>query len=730
MNEASDLRSSVGGASSFGTAKTVAIGETIALLKRPAFDADLPWLDYALAFVVGLIAVIALFPLPAVLGTGAIWAFPSGDVARILTGHLAYQTDPWRWPLLTTRMLLWPHGASVAMADGNPFLSMVAKGITRLFGLTPVNLLGAWLALCVLLQPVAAVFALRGVKRGRAEASLAVAVLSVLSLAWLARLGHVNLMGHFVVLAALGLTLRMLRQGVRRGWAKAAGVLAAAVLFHPYLFLMSTAVLAAVPAEATLLWRRSAWRHWTGLVLACAIPFALFRLLNGEFEGGAAGFGFFSMNLLSPIWPQVSGLFGPDLPMVIATPGQGEGFNYLGAGLLFLLAAAAALLASARRLPRPHPGLLLVLAGLTVLALSSHVYAGQWLLLDLGEQPWSRVFAPVRASGRLFWPVTYALLVGGVSVVATRLPRWAGTAVLAIAVLLQVADAGPLLRRVTGQLAGYGSIQAASVQLPSGTTLVSPIPSIMCTADQVPIEVATALLLQAARAGMRLADAGQARSPRGFGCDKSWLDAMEVPLAVGEVRVFTEAVAAPEIHLARLGAGARCGQVDAVTVCSRGPVSPAGTPIVTTGQVAQLSAVTPGLTGAALLPVLASGWALDPEGVPRSSGRQATLLFTLNDLPPGRGVRIILHFNPIRPSGVPRLRTVLLRANMRNVARVEARDDEPAAVSVEFTPEEAASGVFRVAFDLAPDTDSLKPALPVPVRLTGIGVAPAGPDAP
>ncbi len=707
----------------------IAVREIADLQDRLRRGADVAVLDYALAFAVGLIAVIALFPLPAVLGTGAIWAAPFGDMALSLAGHLAYQADPWRWPLLTTRLLLWPHGASIAMADSNPLLSMLAKAVTRGFGLAPVNLLGVWLALCVLLQPVAAVFALRGVTRGRPLASLAIAALSVMSLAWLARLGHVNLMGHFVILAALGLTLRMLGRGVRRGWAKAAGVLLAGLLFHPYLFLMSAAVLAAVPAEATLLWRRSAWRHWTGLVLACVIPFALFRLLNGDFEGGAPGFGYFSMNLLSPVWPQVSGVFGPDLPPVIARPGQEEGFNYLGAGLLFLLVAAGVSLAAARRLPRLHPGLLLCLAGLTALALSSHVYAGHRLLLDFGEQPWSRVFAPVRASGRLFWPVGYALLIGGVAVVATaRLPRWASMAIFAAAVLLQYIDAGPLLGRLAENLAGQHNSQAASVQVPPGTTLVTPVPSIMCTRDQAAIETATTLLLHGARAGMRLGDAGLARPPRGFGCEKAWLDAMETPLAAGEARVFTQAALAPELRLARFGAGARCGQVDAVTVCSRGPVP--GTPVTAMGQVAPLAAVTAGLAGKALLPVLANGWAMDAEGAPVSSGCLATLLFTLDGLPPGRGVRVTLHFQPVRPSGAPRMRTVLLRADQRDVARVEARDDEPAVATVGFTAEEAAAGVFRVALDLAPDMNPLKPCRPVPVRLMSLDVAPAGPDAP
>jgi len=74
-----------------GRGRSVAsISKVIDLVTQPALGADLPLLDYALAFTVGIIALVALFSLPGVLGTGAIWAAPSGDVAQNLTGHLAY----------------------------------------------------------------------------------------------------------------------------------------------------------------------------------------------------------------------------------------------------------------------------------------------------------------------------------------------------------------------------------------------------------------------------------------------------------------------------------------------------------------------------------------------------------------------------------------------------------------------------------------------------------------
>lgn len=702
-----------------------AAAKVINILKQPASSVDRPVLHYGLAVAIGLVAIFVLFPISSVLGTGGIWATPSGDIARSLTGHLAYQSDGWQWPLLVTRMLLWPQGASVAMADSNPLFSMIAKGVSRLFGLPPINLLGAWLALCVLLQPVSAVFALRGIVANRLAASLVVAVMSVSTLAWLIRLPHINLMGHFVVLASLGLTLRMLGTGSRLGWLKAAGLLAAAVLFHPYLYLMAAAVLAAVPIEATVLWRRSALRHWTGFVLAAMISFGLFRVLNGEFDGGAWGFGFFSMNLLSPVWPQVSGLFGSTLPILTATPGQGEGFNYLGGGLLFLLAVATALLVWTCSLRPWHPGLLLVSIGLTVLALSSRIYAGQHLLLDLGEHPWSHILAAVRASGRLFWPVGYALLIGSVAMVIARLPRWPGVALLLMAALLQVVDAEPLRRRMSILLAGLNSTVVSGVLLPPGTTLVTTVPSIMCMADQVPIELATSLLLRGAREGMRLGDAGLARGPRGFGCDKSALDAVEVPLTAGETRVFLEPTAVPGLQMTRFGAEARCSQTEAVTVCSRGPTAPPGTPVTTAGVVPRLPATVTGLSGAALRPTYASGWTTDPEGVPLSSGRLATLLFALDELPTDRGVRVTLHFHPIRLDGVPKVRTLVLRAGMRNVVRIQARDGETTTASAEFTAEEATAGVFRVAFDLAPDTESFRPSQPFTISLTSLDLEPS-----
>ncbi len=524
---------------------------------------------YATGLVIGIAATAALLPTKTVLGTGGLWVSPPGDTARSLTGHLAFQADPWRWPLLSTQMLAWPLSTSVAMADGNSAISLLAKGASRSWGALPVNLLGAWYASCVLLQPVAAVFALRGTRSRDLKSTLTVAMLAIFCLSWLARVQHVDLMAHFAVLIALGIMFRMLRGTVRHGWMAGVGQLGC-ILFHPYLFVMSVFLLSAVPIETTLkcgvAGAFGAWSLWAATWLW---PLAIFFLLSGTLGGGESGVGLFSMNLLSPVWPQASGLFGSTLPMVDATGGQYEGFNYLGAGVLFLVIAAAITSVVVRRPTGISFGVLFVLVGLTLLALSNRVYAGHSLLLYLGNWPWDRLLAPIRATGRFFWPVGYALIIGSIVTVVTRLPRWPCSVVFGCAVLLQIADAQPLWRRTAEFFAGDSAAPVEGVRLPEDTTLLSVVPSSMCTASLTTQAANASILLRGARLGWRLSGAWLSRSPSGFSCEKDRGERLTTPVQMGEARVFTEQRATDAISIERLGSNVSCTRTSDVVVCSR-----------------------------------------------------------------------------------------------------------------------------------------------------------------
>jgi hypothetical protein len=538
---------------------------------------------YAAAALVGLAAIWFALPASTLSGAAGLFAAPVGDLPTNLIGHLAFQAPGWHWPLLNAPDLAWPKGQSIAMTDSNPLLSIVAKILATLRG-QPANLFGLWLAACLVLQPVTAVYALRGLAPGCGAnailAAITAAILSLLLPELLFRVIHINLLGQFLLLAALGLAVRHCRAQRPVPFAMAFGFLALAMLVHPYLFIFCALTLAAPLLQLRLTGRPGAREGLRALGVAILLIAGLFILLSGGPGGGGPGFGLYSMDLLGPVWPQRSGLFGPDMPMLNATGFQHEGFNYLGAGVLVLLlmAAAAALTASGQETVRAHwrnyAGLAAFMAFMTALAVTPHVTAGGHVILPIGTDLIGRPLSIVRASGRAFWVVGYALMLGAIGFLANRLrpPVFAGA--MAAALILQWADAAPLRQAAIAYLAGAGQTPPA-VTIPPGTTLYRTVP--VCDPDSV---VADEYRLLALRQGAHLADARLAHDPNDSVCAALKSAGISTPLAPAETRLFLPSVQAA-IHPSDLGVDVTCRASPAGLLCHRplsilGSVRPGG----------------------------------------------------------------------------------------------------------------------------------------------------------
>jgi hypothetical protein len=316
------------------------------------------------------------------------------------------------------------------------------------------------------------------------------------------------------------------------------------------------------------------------LVLSILLVAGLFILLSGRPGSGGPGFGLYSMDLLGPVWPQRSGMFGADLPMLNATGFQHEGFNYLGAGILALLlmAAAAALTRPGRQTIQAHwrdyAGLAAVMAGMTALAVTPHVTAGGHVVLPAGTELIGRLFSVVRASGRAFWVVGYALMLGAIGFLAFRLKPPSFAAAMAAALALQWADTGPLRHAAVVYLAGEGQI-APALKIPAGTTLYRTVP--VCDPGSV---IADQYRLLALRQGARLADARLAHDPSDSVCAALKAEGMATPMAPAETRLFLPSVQST-VRAQDLGADVTCTASPAGLLCHRplsilGSVRPGG----------------------------------------------------------------------------------------------------------------------------------------------------------
>ena len=679
-------------------------------------------LSYAGAFLIGVALLAATFPLGFLLGTVHLAYPPEADTAQHIVAQRYFLADAWRWPLFQIMNLFIPNGVNLAFVDGIPLLAVPLKLLSPL--LPPAfHGIGLWYAICWLLQPVAAVWCLRGAGERRLLPALAVAVAAVSMPAWWDRFGHAALCGHFFLLVALGLYLRLVRRPEPRRWGMAIAFQLAALLVHPYLALMVLAILSAVPLTLLARRRDGGWRRAAlgagGCVLVLIGAMALLGYLGAT---GGQGFGIYAMDILSPFWPARSALAPVELTRLDASGGPGsEGYNYLGAGLIAGLVAVAVLRHGAlRQMLRRHAGLALVLLALAVLSISQRPAIGGQVLFDLGRVPdW---LEHLRSTGRFFWPVAYAALVGAV-LLAARHPRpLIGAALVVGIAALQFADATTLRANLREHLrspaAGWLVDEAKLRPMLAAAESLTLLPSWHCVPGADPRPEQRLLMNQLALAsevGVPVSTMYVARWKGELRCHDQRL--ASAPLGKGELRLLSPSAQAAYLPLIPRG-DALCSPVGQLVAC-RDPaatevlppthVDPPPAPRLTEGEIgfAALDLGTGHLGSGWSQPETEGTWSLGDKAVleaerPAELAGPLALSFELQGLAPAEG----------QPQ------EVTLRWHGAPIARWALADRQRTWVTAVLPP--APSGPMTLEFDIAEPTRPAERDLNTDTRRLGV----------
>ena len=485
-------------------------------------------LAYPASVLLGSLLAIQLFGLDFIWPRAGLDWRPVGDAAQHAIAQRHFLADAWRWPLLHVGSL---QNVNLAFLDGIPALALPLKLLAPMLP-EGFHGIGLFYALAWVLQPVAAVFALRGAGVRGLLPGVAVAVMAGAMPAFIMRYGHAALCGHFVILLALGLYFRALTDA--RWWRLAVPFQVLALLIHPYLALMSLAVLAAVPLSLAL--RGQAFFGAALGVLASAAAMLGSMALLGYFgAAGDGGYGQYALNLLSPVWPFRSATLGWLVAREVDATGHGgwEGYNWLGLGLWAALVSGV-VLGRAQIAPglRAHLGLVLALLGLTAIAVSFRIGLGGAVVLDLGAAP--GFLEQFRASGRFFWPVGYALMIGA-AVLLQRRPL-----VFAACALLQFADAAPMRAALAAWAheRAHWSIEADSLRpIMRDAGQITLIPSWPCIApeDSAARILSLEILLLASETPRPVNTMYAARWREAPRCTDA--QTLARPLAPGEIRI-------------------------------------------------------------------------------------------------------------------------------------------------------------------------------------------------
>lgn len=416
-------------------------------------DAVVPNAARPAAQMIALIAIpllaFASWVHPAILDpTNIGWMLRGQDVGVNGLGMAAYLRTG-DWPGTRQTLLAAPEGLTLLFTDSNPLLGLLLWPIA---GLLPpgVQLIGWWLLACLMLHTLFAWLLVRRIAPDFVSAWLGTALLTLLPTLF-NRLPHANLCAHWLILFGLWIFLDPARAR-RPGWW--AVVLVLAALVHVYLLLMVAALWGSALLAALV--ERPGWgdraRLLAGHALVAGMIVAVMGL-NGVFGGqflSTGTFGAFPMAIdaiINPANPSFSAL----LPSTPDREGRGfEGLQYLGAGLLLVIAVAI-VTAIRSTGPSQQTGtvhrlrwLLPAFAVLTLLALGNQVWLhGRPVLFVRLSPALVDALDPLRASGRFFWPVAYTMVFAALAT-TYRLERARVTMLLGAALMLQLIDGWPM----------------------------------------------------------------------------------------------------------------------------------------------------------------------------------------------------------------------------------------------------------------------------------------------
>ncbi|WP_157971448.1 DUF6311 domain-containing protein [Dyella sp. C9] len=431
-----------------------------------------PW-SIVLPLTLGLLAAMLVTGGAMLWPTNVCW-LQHADLAQSYLGWAFYRHDPWTLPFGATPSYGLEIHSSVYYSDSIPLLAMLLKPVAAWLP-EPFQYFGPWVLACFILQAYFA-WNLLSLSTDSVAARILGCLFFVAAPPMLMRLGgHMALVAHWAILAALYLYLRPSSKHQRGWWTV---LVAASMVIHAYVFLMVAAIWVADVLRRLWLARHGEntsmpWRELAREVLQVMLATAVVAWLAGFFMISsrgmqAEGFGYYKMNLLAPFngggWSRFGLAFAQ-------ADGEYEGFNYFGVGGLLLLLAGliAGLKQAAARQRRLWWPLVAVAVGLTLFAITPSVGLGmhEWQL-PLPSWLHDRLaHSSIQATGRLFWVSYYMLLVAAIGALARTLStRWL-VPLLGVAVLLQAIDLAPGLRNLHQLLLTRATVdQATQLQGP------------------------------------------------------------------------------------------------------------------------------------------------------------------------------------------------------------------------------------------------------------------------
>lgn len=394
--------------------------------------------NYLPAVAIGIVFFLSIFGVKSLDPSSIAW-LGGGDLLQNYLGWAFYRHSPWTFPVLG----LSPDygmdvGSSVVFTDSNPLLAILFKALSPALPET-FQYFGIWLLTCCILQAVFS-WKIASLYTKSTLLKLSFTIILMFIPSWIMRVGHINLMANFLLLAAIYLSLINGGRGSAKSWAF---LVFSSCAIHFYIAMMVIILWGANLFVRFLTDREQTKKNFYELMLVLIVTGITLYML-GYFTVGnvsvSGGYGFYNNNILSPLMASGWSYF---FNINLFGSASFEQFNYWGVGIILLVVISIILLPKCIgrvNLKQGYTGLAIASVACFIIATTNHISIGSYTT-DI-QLPYKLIDALsiFRASSRFFWVVTYCVVIVSGLICIRTLGEKKAIVLLSLLAIVQVAD--------------------------------------------------------------------------------------------------------------------------------------------------------------------------------------------------------------------------------------------------------------------------------------------------
>ncbi len=415
------------------------------------------YIEIAGAGVIGFGLFLYIFGISVLNPANVDWILTylgsGNDATAQIIGVNAYVNGRWQFPVFLFNEISYPAMQSILTTDSIPLLALPAK-IFRFILPTPFQYWGIYLCVNLVLQGVFGIMIMRDITSNKVYKYCGTLILIMSPIMLYCMPAHNALSSHWLILASiivLGRDMTLKKRMIY--WSI---VLTLALFIHVYIFVMVGAIFT-MSVWKEMLNRYNSSRSegliykelFLGVALIVAIALVelyILGIFSIKMEPSTGAYGTLQMNLNSLINPYCSEYSGLVKAMPHTENQQIEGFNYLGLGVIILLLFYSKSLLNLfldSEWIKKNYCVIIICIMLTLFALSNRIVIGNCVLIDIMLPTRIKSLCSVlRASGRMFWPVYYLIVIGVLKLAFEDKLKWRGVILIGLITIIQIKDIG------------------------------------------------------------------------------------------------------------------------------------------------------------------------------------------------------------------------------------------------------------------------------------------------